>query len=220
MLPVSDSGYTSDLPPPLTQFNATLADKEDFWKLVKAINEANADRKVDDKLLEKSFEACWPQISTKIASINDTAKSEPLAARTKPTSVSTIEKFDSILQELILLSRQQVNMLNSPEQLLPASYLRAVLDREVEGALYAKHPVWSDLRLIWREFEAEWMKLEKDEKHAALETLISRLSAVIDYIYRKLGQKRSLTSNERRRLGLDLAKTERLIDILDEETPK
>lgn len=56
----------SDLPGPLTQFNATGSDREDFWKLLKSINSSSEKESVKEDLLKKSFDACWTHLKEEI----------------------------------------------------------------------------------------------------------------------------------------------------------
>jgi hypothetical protein len=74
----------SDLPKPLTQFNATNNDKSDFHKLMKTINTVKPEEAVPDALLERSFEACWPKLQEKLRS----AESSISEAKIKKKPVS------------------------------------------------------------------------------------------------------------------------------------
>ncbi|MBU3966440.1 MAG: toll/interleukin-1 receptor domain-containing protein [Euryarchaeota archaeon] len=54
---------------PLSQFQATKNSKGDVFSLLKTINEAYGEKKLDDKILEPTFEKWWLDFETKISSI-------------------------------------------------------------------------------------------------------------------------------------------------------
>jgi TIR domain-containing protein len=52
---------------PLTQFQATLAEKEDVWKLVKSLNEQVGDSRLEESKLRKAFDKWWPELEEGLA---------------------------------------------------------------------------------------------------------------------------------------------------------
>lgn len=60
---------TTDLTGPLTIFQNTRFSKEDFKKLVKSINNAGGDSKLDDSVLDGVFEMWWPKLEEQVRKI-------------------------------------------------------------------------------------------------------------------------------------------------------
>src|SRR6266480_2261576 len=147
----------SDLPKPLTQFNAANYDKDDLRKVIKTINESKPEEAVSEQLLNKSLEACWPKLDAQLTaavSIVDSSLKKPRAPLTD--SGISLEKFDSILQDLVVLARSQSQLLSSPEQLLPPGYLRNVMRRVgvlEDDVPLSGHAVWIDLFTTWEMIE-------------------------------------------------------------------
>jgi hypothetical protein len=56
----------TDLDGPLSHFQHTSFDENDFRKLLRTINEALAEKRLQDQLLEKLFEKFWPDISSAV----------------------------------------------------------------------------------------------------------------------------------------------------------
>jgi hypothetical protein len=60
---------TTDLKGPLTIFQHTKFQKDDFRKLVKSINAAGGDVKLDDAVFEGVFEMWWPRLEEKVGTV-------------------------------------------------------------------------------------------------------------------------------------------------------
>jgi hypothetical protein len=60
---------TTDIKGPLTIFQHTRFQKSDFKKLVKTINNAGGDSKLDDAVFESVFEMWWPKLEDKVKQI-------------------------------------------------------------------------------------------------------------------------------------------------------
>ncbi len=124
--PLLISVKPSDLPAPLTQFNATLPEKDEVRKLLKSMSELSGDG-TKLEIIERSFDACWPKIEESLQAAILKAQTE---ATKKPTGIpdkSPTSTNNQILEELILLARNQLKILNTPEQILPPEYLRSVI---------------------------------------------------------------------------------------------
>ncbi len=74
----------SELSGPLTQFQATVFDKNDFFKLIKTLNSEIDDLKLEEKILKDAFENYWPELEDKIGEIT---KIEIPGSRTKVSRV-------------------------------------------------------------------------------------------------------------------------------------
>lgn len=59
----------SQLKRPLGDFNATKFDKADFYKLLKSLNNSLDEQRLEDDILEESFEKWWPDLEIKVLEI-------------------------------------------------------------------------------------------------------------------------------------------------------
>lgn len=76
---------------PLSQFQATKNSKGDVFSLLKTINEAYGEEKLDDEILEPTFEKWWLDFETKISSIPpSTKKDSELPVRTESELLAEI----------------------------------------------------------------------------------------------------------------------------------
>lgn len=114
---------TSDIQGPLSRFQATRFEKDDFYKLVCGINDAS-DSKISEKVLKNSFEAIWDKMESNIQNIiRKNSKSN------KETNKEKNREAVDILEELLQLLRKQDLVLNNPEKLLPEEYFRYLYNR-------------------------------------------------------------------------------------------
>ena len=74
----------SELSGPLTQFQATIVEKKDIFKLIKTLNSEIKDLKIDEKILKDAFEKNWSEFEEKISEIT---KIEIPGERTKVSRV-------------------------------------------------------------------------------------------------------------------------------------
>ena len=105
---------------PLTQFQFTVAEHEDTWKLVKTVNEALGHLRLETDL-KRAFDKWWPDLERTIATIPpaDTAKK----INRKPENM--IEEILSIVRGLSY--NQRISSFNQP-------ITRADLRRELRDA--------------------------------------------------------------------------------------
>lgn len=74
----------SELTGPLTQFQATIFNKRDFYKLIKALNTECKNSKLEEKILSDAFEKNWSELEDKI---NEITKIEIPGSRTQVSRV-------------------------------------------------------------------------------------------------------------------------------------
>lgn len=87
---------TTDLTGPLTIFQHTKFERAEFKKLVKSINAAATDSKLDDSVLDGVFDMWWPKLEDKINAIIADHKNDPPAAERSERDM---------LEEILELSR-------------------------------------------------------------------------------------------------------------------
>ncbi len=104
----------SDVHPPLSQFQVTVFEKEEVWKLIKGINSTKSDDGLPEFRLQKMFDALWPALDEKIRPLIDDSLKENRGKSQSPERDSS-----AIIEEILVLSRQQVQILSSPERNFP-----------------------------------------------------------------------------------------------------
>lgn len=113
----------SDIEGPLSRFQATKFEKEDFYKLLISINETS-ETPINENVLQKSFDAIWDKMYQNIKSIITESATEVKKVSQKNKEVN------DILQELLQLVRKQDAIISNPEKLLPIDYM-AYVNRNV-----------------------------------------------------------------------------------------
>ena len=73
----------TELQGPLAQFQAALATKDSTLEVVKSINEASGEDGLELRILEKTFEALWPDFESTLTNIPEATGKRPL--RLEPT---------------------------------------------------------------------------------------------------------------------------------------
>lgn len=174
----------SDVQGPLAQFQATKFDRSDVGRLVRTINASAPDESRDEGQLEKLIDLLWPDLQSKI---------EPIliaSTKVKPKKVAGgVDKSGPILEELLVLVRQQSQVILDPTQIVPPSYIRDIMDdmflRRDRDRDRIDPAAFTDLDRYWERFNDEWRAaisgLPKD-RFEGLFPLHRRLAEVIDYI--------------------------------------
>jgi hypothetical protein len=173
----------SDVKPgPLLQFQSTLANREETLRLLHSINKAQEPPLLDEGRLESIFDVWWPRLEKQLAEIE---KSIPKDSEHKHTPQKALAP--EILEEMLVLLRQQQRVLNSPPELLPAGYLREVLGREFEDP--TGHPAFEDLEASWAELRVLLSEsLDKGSLPKELfSAAIGRVEAPLKYVVRRFG---------------------------------
>ena len=116
---------TSDIQGPLSRFQATRCEKDDFYQLVCGINDAS-DNKISEKVLKNSFEAIWDKLEIKISAVI-----KKYSKNNKESNKEKNREANDILEELLQLSRKQDAILNNPVKLFPESYFEYLYNQFV-----------------------------------------------------------------------------------------
>ncbi|EAQ63794.1 hypothetical protein MED121_05388 [Marinomonas sp. MED121] len=112
----------SEVSGPILQFQSTILEKEDLFKLLKSINDACDQDKIEESRLEKGFNVWWPSLVQELEEI-PTSKIEKLG------QVGPESPTEKMLEEILLLSRSNQMLLRTPEELLPASYIKNAVEK-------------------------------------------------------------------------------------------
>jgi hypothetical protein len=89
----------TDLKGPLTLFQGTKINKEDFKKLISTINNAAGESKLESQTLDAVFEKWWPELEAKIKEVQNSRKDEP-----KKESRGDRDILDEILELVRILA--------------------------------------------------------------------------------------------------------------------
>jgi TIR domain len=144
----------SDIAQPLSLFQATLFEKEEMLRLMKTINQAAGTEARDEKQLDTVFQSFWPNLRKSVE-----PKLEKLRQHPPKKEREKIES-DRILQELLILGRQQMRILSSPDELFGKEVLGLLmrLVHEPEGAAIRLAAKEKDLALA---LCGRWSQLER-----------------------------------------------------------
>lgn len=123
---------TSELPGPLSQFQATPFERDEIYKLIQTINAALGDAHLDERTLDSVFDMWWPKLESQVQEIVETHATEA-----EPPASSDREMLLEILELTRLTSRRAA----SPSSIHPlaatellAGYVAA------HDALHARKP--------------------------------------------------------------------------------
>ena len=130
---------TTDLTGPLTIFQHTKFERAEFKKLVKSINAAATDSKLDDNVLDGVFDMWWPKLEEKINSIIADHKNDPPAAER-----SERDMLEEILELSRLGTRERTKRHDLPPELIEdllrgIEYLLKSIEREKVPSMKAMH---------------------------------------------------------------------------------
>lgn len=104
---------TTDLKGPLTIFQHTRFQREDFKKLVKTINAAGGDAKLEDSVFDSVFDMWWPRLDQKVRQIlNNSSPDGEISNR------SERDMLEEILELSRLSTRKKSNREVSSEVLM------------------------------------------------------------------------------------------------------
>lgn len=141
----------SEVQGPLLQFQSTVYEKDDVYKLMVSINTRLPEHdRLDEVPLRKSFEVWWPQLEVQLSALVQSGKSE------KPAKQSKTDQQAAILEELLELARTQQKLLRSPNELLPPEYIEFALRHARHGL-----PELDELRHYVMSVHADITELER-----------------------------------------------------------
>lgn len=128
----------SEVEGPILQFQSTVFEQEDVFKLLKSINDACGPDGLEASRLEKSFEVWWPQLEQQLNKIPAAEERSAEQQLEKPDELTA--DFSRVLEEILELTRNNHKLLRSPDALLPSEYVQHVFRRvsqldEVEADL-------------------------------------------------------------------------------------
>lgn len=206
----------SDLSGPLTQFNATNFEKMDFVKLVKSINKANDDSSIDETIVERSFNACWPEMEQEIQKsintkkLNEKSKSAN-SENEKQNDDQILPKMDTAIEEILSNTRNITQMLIGQ-----SSALSSISKETVEKVLNAtedlkfkknaffdeRNPIIADIAMSYRRLAMTAIENEETPKEV-IRSIIA-IGRPLTYITDRMGKSGVMEFKEIRHLMLRL----------------
>lgn len=176
----------TELQGPLLQFQSTIFDKDDIKKMISTINRACETTCLEEHRLDKIFEVWWPELDNKLRRLEAEATSAGSEHKDKKVSK------ENIIEEILLLVRNQQQLLSRPENILPVGYLHSTMKDVVGESLHRDIPLEALDDLFSAYFALNEMFLElKNNKHGnceecilGFEKAISRLSKPMKYLGR------------------------------------
>lgn len=115
----------SEIKGPLSRYQATKIEREDFFQLISSIN-SKSDKPISDDVLKNTFNGLWSGIEREIKSIVSSAKTLNRASQ-------KVQNNSDAIEEILLLLRKQNTVLSSPEQILPEEYIAYVAERLIRS---------------------------------------------------------------------------------------
>lgn len=181
----------SDVKGPILQYQSTINDKNDIFKLLKSINESCEDSNIDEKRLIEIYDVWWPKLEEKLSNINSNEKNNIDKSAEKEVEGSNIS---DVMEEILELSRTNQKLLRDPETLLPPDYFEFIFNKKQiigdnKGETFAKE----DLFMFYEEMINYIADLNGDtfssKNFEELQTYINKLGKPIRYLCKKRGRR-------------------------------
>lgn len=117
----------SDMKGPISRYQATKIEKEDFFKLLVSINIA-LERPLETEILKNTFDIMWDKFEKEIIDVI----SRNVKAETSEKSNKKLEE-ENLVEEILQILRQNNAILSNPNKLIPVDYWEYVQKRLNNG---------------------------------------------------------------------------------------
>lgn len=190
---------------PLLQFQNVVNDPKDLLRLLKSINsQSDLSERLDESVLEKSFEKWWPDLDRKLKETISAEHGDASTARAQQKSPSR----EAVMEEILDLLRSQQRLLRSPEALLPPDYVASLLHTGREFDFERVSVQLNRARMTLKEMELDPVLSSDKFKESPLLSGLRRATRLIDEAFTLLISTRTgpRTARELRkihRIGLD-----------------
>ncbi len=133
------SDVTNDSP--IVQFQNTLFERDDIYKLLHSINNVCGNDGLSEGLLEKAFSMWWPNLEEKLNAIDEP---DPNIVLTAPIDgAAQQDRSTQLLEDILETVRSQQRLLTSPSELVPPEYLINTFFSAQEFIQYADPSAYS-----------------------------------------------------------------------------
>ena len=116
----------SDIKGPLSRYQATKFEKDDFLQLITSINKA-LETPLDYNILQNTFNAMWTSLETEANAIIEEYSEKGNAKANKGGNKDQNE--NEPIEEILQLLRKQSTLLSNPESILPLDYMDYIFRR-------------------------------------------------------------------------------------------
>ena len=158
---------------PLSRYQATKLDKDDFFQLIKNINE-QLETQLNIEVLKTLFNTLWDKINNDFKNLLE--KYQDISPKKKKGI-----KNDEALDEILLLLRKLNSTVSSPTNILPPDYISGILETsrryDKGNEIYHNQLLFQLLDYIGKVLEI--CKKDKDMIHYALELKIPTLLSIV-----------------------------------------
>lgn len=163
----------TDIKGPLSRYQATKLDKDDFFQLIKNINE-QLETQLNIEVLKTLFNTLWDEINNDFKNLLE--KYQDISPKKKKGI-----KNDEALDEILLLLRKLNSTVSSPTNILPPDYISGILETsrryDKGNEIYHNQLLFQLLDYIGKVLEI--CKKDKDMIHYALELKIPTLLSIV-----------------------------------------
>ncbi|NML73797.1 TIR domain-containing protein [Rhizobium sp. S-51] len=172
----------SDVSGPLVQFQSTINEKEDIFKLLNSINDAEEKSLPIDRL-RTIFDVWWPKLEEHLSKLESKTKTDI------KEKASEKKKESDILEEVLELVRSQTLIIRDPEKLLPPAYLEyALKNRRLDS--HAPISIRRPLLDLAEQVERLKLALHDDNiSRLSLAELIADIEQPLHYMLKRWGTK-------------------------------
>lgn len=175
---------------PLLQFQSTLYNEKEIYKLIQTINNSLESNKLVEDKLKKIFEVWFEKLKEKLDLLIPKIDSEKIVIEESNEEQTTNASINNeILEEVLTIIRSQQKLLRTPDKLLPEEYLDSIFRKYNPRKIPSRHRAWKDLRNQYN-YLLEYTKglNESDE----LVTIVRSLERPISYLLEKFSDERNL----------------------------
>ncbi len=163
----------TDIKGPLSRYQATKLDKDDFFQLIKNINE-QLETQLNIEVLKTLFNTLWDKINNDFKNLLE--KYQDISPKKKKGI-----KNDEALDEILLLLRKLNSTVSSPTNILPPDYISRILETsrryDKGNEIYHNQLLFQLLDYIGKVLAI--CKKDKDMIHYALELKIPTLLSIV-----------------------------------------
>ena len=163
----------TDIKGPLSRYQATKLDKDDFFQLIKNINE-QLETQLNIEVLKTLFNTLWDKINNDFKNLLE--KYQDISPKKKKGI-----KNDEALDEILLLLRKLNSTVSSPTNILPPDYISGILETsrryDKGNEIYHNQLLFQLLDYIGKVLEI--CKKDKDMIHYVLELKIPTLLSIV-----------------------------------------
>lgn len=150
----------SDVGTPLSQFQITRFEKQDVFKLLTSINDSCGDDKLPVERLSKIHDRFWTSFAETVTAVmTDHSGNTPVDAKKPEADIA------SAVQEILVLARQQNQIVHSPERILSRDVIEEIvrsynLNSEDPRRRYERTKAMRDMFKAWAQMNSQLESLE------------------------------------------------------------